>query len=164
MPKMGVNPEQLKAPKPVPAGWYDLRLTGLSCKQSKSKAGYNYVALFKVVNSQAEFNDTTIFYQMNNGYSQGEAAQDMAHGLGFAMEADGSFPGDWSLKNANKPEEFDGAQYSGVLLGKTANVELAVGSWDGRERNEVKQFKCKIDQCATRFPDIRHKTDLRGKK
>ncbi len=164
MPKMGVNPESLKAPKPVPGGWYDLRLKGLQCKMSASKKGYNYVAILEVVNNKAEFNGSPVFYQMNNGFSQGEAAQDMTHGLGFPIETDGSFPGDWKLKDDTKPDDLDMAQYSGVLLGKTANAELVTDSYDGRERNVVKQFKCKVPDCATRFPDIRHKTDLRGKK
>jgi hypothetical protein len=164
MPKMGVNPEQLKAPKPVPGGWYKLRLKGMTCKKSKSGKGFNYEAFFVVTDAQAEYNDSFVMYRMNNGFSQSEAAQDMCHALGFPVEVDGSFPGDWKLKDDTKQDEFDGAQYTGVLLGKTAEAELTTDTYDGRELNVVKQFKCKIDQCATRFPDIRHKTDLRGKK
>ncbi len=172
MVKMGVNPESLKAPKPVSAGWYDLRLKGIQCKMSSSKKGYNYVAILEVVNNKAEFNGSPVFYQMNNGFSQGESMQDMSHGLGFPLEnyqdSQGNtvsgFSGDWKLKDDTKPDDFDMAQYSGVLLGKTTNAELVTDSYDGRERNVVKQFKCKVPDCVTRFADIRHKTDLRGKK
>lgn len=162
MPKMGVNPEQLEAPQPVPGGWYKLRLKGMVCK--KSPKGYNYVAHFTTIEQPADTNDKFVMYQMNNGFSQSEAAQDMCHALGFPVETDGSFPGDWELKDASKPDDFNLAQYKGVLLGKTAEAELYIDTWDGRDSNKVKQWKCKVDQCATRFPKIRHKTDLRGKK
>jgi hypothetical protein len=164
MPKMGVNPESLEAPQPVPSGMYELRLKGITCKASKSGKGYNYEAFFTTVNQPSETNDKFVMYRMNNGFSQGEAAQDMCHALGFPMEADGSFPGDWTLKDASKPEDFNLAQYSGVLIGKTGKAELVTESYDGRESNVVKQWVCKVDQCTTRFPKIRHRTDLRGKK
>jgi hypothetical protein len=164
MPKMGVNPEQLEAPQPVPSGWYKLRLKMITCKKSKSGKGFNYEAGLTTVEQPAETNDKFVMFRMNNGFSQAEAAQDLCHALGFPVEPDGSFPGDWNLKDAAKPDEFDGAQYIGVLLGKTGEAELVTDSYDGRESNVVKQWKCKVDQCATRFPKIRHKTDLRGKK
>lgn len=164
MPKMGVNPESLKAPKPVPGGFYELRLKGITCKKSKSGKGYNYEAYFNTVNQPAETNDAFVMYRMNNGFSQGISAQDMCHALGFPLETDGSFPGDWTLKDASKPDEFDKAQYSGVLLGKVGKGELITENYEGRESNVVKQWVCKVPDCATRFPDIRHTTDLRGKK
>jgi hypothetical protein len=164
MPKMGVNKEELVAPKPVPAGWYKGRLKGITCKKSKSGKGFNYVAYITIVEGTTETNDKFIVYRMNNGFSQATAAQDLCHALGFPVEADGSFPGDFKLKDDTKPDEFDGAQYTGVLLGKTAEFELVTDSYEGRESNVIKQLRCKIDQCATRFPDIRHHTDLLGKK
>lgn len=164
MPKMGVNPEQLKAAKPVPAGWYKLRIKGIVCKLSKSGKGYNYQAFLNVVENKAEFNDAFVMYQMNNGFSQGLQAQDMVHATGLVMEVDGSFPGDFKLKDDQKPDDWDSAQYNGPLLGRTVEAELIVYNFDGLDRNGVKQFKCIVDQCATRFPDIRHSTDLTGKK
>ncbi len=164
MPKMGVNPEALKTPKPVPGGWYKLRLKGMTAKMSKSGKGYNYEAFFNIVESNAEYNDSFVMYRMNNGFSQSTAAQDMCHALGFPVETDGSFPGDWKLKDDTKTDDFNGAQYSGVLLGKTGEAELTTDSYDGRESNVVKQWRCKVDQCVTRFPDIRHSTNLIGRK
>jgi hypothetical protein len=162
MVRMGVNPEQTKAPKPVPAAWYELRLKSLTCK--KSPKGHNYLAMFYIVNSKAEYNDSAVFFQMNNGFRQALDALDCCHGLGFPLETDGSFPGDWKLKDDNKPDDFDGAQYTGVLLGKTCEAELTTDTYQGNEKNVVRQFKCKVQQCADKFPDIRHRTDLIGKK
>lgn len=164
MPKMGVNPEQTKAPKPVPGGWYELRVKGIVVKASKSGKGYNYEAYLNVVNNKSEFNDSFVLFRMNNGFKQAMAANDFHHGCGIPLENDGSFAGDWTLKDANKPDDFDGAQYSGPLLGKVIEAELITSSYDGVERNEVKQIRCKIQDCANRFPDIRHLTDLIGKK
>jgi len=168
MPKMGVNPEQTKAPKPVPGGWYDLRLKGLVAKFSKSGKGYNYEAYLNVVNNKAEYNDSFCLFRMNNGFKQAMMSNDFVHGLGFELETDGSFPGDWTVKDAakdpNAPDFYDGAQYSGPLLGKVMSAELITTVYDGIERNDVKQIRCKVADCATRFPDIRHLTDLIGKK
>lgn len=165
---MGVNPEQTKAPKPVPGGWYKLRLKGIVAKLSKSGKGINYEAYTNVVENKAEYNDSFVAFRMNNGFNQAMAAQDFCHGMGFPLETDGSFPGDWTIKDATKapdaPDYFDGAQYSGPLLGKVFEAELVTTVYDGNERNEVKQIRCSLANCATRFPDIRHKTDLIGKK
>lgn len=167
MPKFGVNPEETKAPKPVPGGWYQLRIKALTYKKSKSGKGYNYEAYMNVVNNKAELNDSFVLYRMNNGFKQAVAVNELCHAAGFPLENDGAFPGGdnaWKLKDPSKPDEVDGAQYTGVLLGKTVEAELVTTSFDNVERNEIKQFRCKIDQCATRFPDIRHQTDLIGKK
>src|ERR1700687_2192119 len=104
MPKMGVDPTLLEAPQPVPGGWYKLRLKGITLKKSKSGKGFNYEAFLNTVEQPAETNDKFVMYRMNNGFSQGEAAQDMTHALGFPMEADGTFPGDWKLKKDDVPK------------------------------------------------------------
>lgn len=165
MPKMSVNAETLEAPKPVPAGFYDLRLKGIVIK--KSPKGFNYEFYLNTVNQPAETNDKFVSYMAFNGFSQGELLQEASHGLGFALDIQGdqaSLPGDFTLKDPAKPEEWDGAQYSGPLLGKIGKAELYVDDYNNVERNKIKQWVCKVDQCATRFPKIRHKTDLRMKK
>ena len=171
---MGVDPEQTKALKPVPAGWYDIRIKSMTSKVSSSKKGINYFAIGEIVNSQPENNDHPVFVRINNGFSQAKVANDFVHSLGFVLENDGTFPGTWQYKNDNAPKDEDGnflniddysdAQYSGPMLGKVSRLELAVGNWEGVDNNEVKQFQCKVADCAQRFPDIRHLTDIRGKK
>lgn len=165
--KFGVNPEETKAEKPVPTGWYKMRIKGLTIKLSKSQKGYNYVANLAICENQAEYNDKVIFFQMNNGFNQAKQVNDFCHAAGFPLEADGSFPGGdtaWAIKDASKPDEIDGAQYKGVLLGKTVEGELITDNYNGEDRNKVKQLRCKIQDCATKNPDIRHLTDLIGSK
>ncbi len=174
MPKMGVNPEQTKAAKPVPAGWYEVRIKAGQVKLSKSGKGYNYVFDGNVVNNKAEYNDSFVRVQCNNGFNQAKVSNDFTHSLGLTLEQDGSFPGDWKLKDSveknpdgtpkDQEKGWDGAQYSGPMLGKVARIELAVDTYEGEERNQVKQMQCKIQDCPTRFPDIKHLTDIRGKK
>jgi hypothetical protein len=163
---MSVNAETLEAPKPVAGGWYDLRLKGMTIK--KSPKGHNIEAYFTTVNQPTDTNDKFVLYRMNNGFSQGTAMQELCHALGFPMEIDAqgqaSFPGDWTLKDPAQPDNWDLAQYTGVLLGKTGSAELVVDNYQGNEKNVVKQWKCKVPDCPTRFPKIRHQTDLIGKK
>lgn len=163
MPKMGVNPEQTKAPKPIPGNqWYKLKVVKLTCK--KSPKGHNYLALLKTEQGKPETNDHTVFFQMNNGFMQAKQANDFTHGVGLVLEQDGSFPGDWKLKDAAKPDDFDGAEYSGPILGRLLEAELVVDSYNGEERNVVKQIRCRVADCVQKFPDIKHLTDLQGKK
>jgi hypothetical protein len=140
----------------------------LVSKLSKSGKGYNYEAYLNVVENKTELNDSFVLFRMNNGFKQAMAANDFCHGLGFPLEVDGSFPGDWTVKDATKPPDapnyYDGAQYNGPLLGKVLEAELVTIVYDGIERNEVKQIRCAIMDCNTRFPDTRHLTDLLGKK
>jgi hypothetical protein len=169
MPKMGVNPEQTKAAKPVPAGWYELRVKAGVVKMSKSGKGYNYEFYTEVVNNKAELNGSFVPMRANNGFNQAKVVNDFAHACGFELEKDGSIPGDWKLKDpakklADGSDDFNNAQYSGPLLGKVFRAELAVGNWDGEDRNEVKQMQCKIQDCVTKNPEIKHLTDIRGKK
>ena len=164
MPKMQVNPEETKVEKPAPAGWYEVRLKAGSVKMSKSGKGYNYNFVGEIVNSQADNNGKAVFIRANNGFAQAKTINDIVHAAGFTLEPDGSIPGDFKLKDPTKPKDFDNAQYSGPLLGKTLRLELAVGAYEGVDRNEVVQFQCKVADCNTKYPDIRHQTDIRGKK
>lgn len=170
MPKMGVNPEQTVAPKPVPVGMYELRLKGIIAKLSKSKKGFNYEGYLEIVNNTPENNGKFAMARMYNGFKQAMISNDFCHSLGFPLEVDGSFPGDWKLKpeNESKPEDdmsrFDGAQYNGPLLGKVLKAELTIENFEGIDRNEIKQYVCKLPDCAQRFTEIKHLTDVRGKK
>lgn len=164
---MGVDPDSFNTPKPVPGNqWYKLRLKDLKCKQTKAKTGYNYEAYMEVVENKAELNGSFVLYRMSNGPFQGPNMLELCHGLGFPPEKDGTFPGGnqaWEF-DPKEPENPEKAKYKGPLLGKVADVELVITTYNSVDRNEIKQFRCKIDGCATRFPDIRHRTDLIGKK
>lgn len=161
--KMGVDPERLKAPKPVPGNqWYKLKFKGFRPKQAKAKDGsINFNAELEVVESAAENNGTKIYMTLSTKFER--ALLDFSHGLGFPLNADGTFPGTWAFDDKD-PENVEKAQYTGPLLGKTMDAELITSSYQGNERNEIKQIRCKVEGCAVKFPDIKHITNLVGNK
>ena len=161
MPKMGVDPEQVKAPKPVTGGWYTLKLTGFRPKLSKDKQSVNLNGQLEVVNGKPDDNGHKVFCGLNTKFARLHA--DFSHALGFPLKPDGTLQGDW-VPDPNDPENVEKAQYRGPLLGKTMEAELAVTSYMGNERNEIKQAKCKIDGCAVKFPEIKHMTSWIGNK
>lgn len=157
-PKMGVDPEKLKAPKPVPGNqWYKLKFKGFRQKLDKSKQGMNFNAELEVVENKPETNGTKVYMVLSTKFER--ALLDFSHGLGFPMNADGTFAGSWEF-DQKEPENIEKAQYKGPLLGRTLDAELIVSIYQGSEKNEVKQIKCAIDGCATKFPDIKHLTSL----
>jgi len=157
--KMGVDPEQVKAPKPVQGGWYDLKLVGFKPKMSKDKGSLNLNANLVVVNAKAEENDTKVYMGLNSKFARAWA--DFAHGFGFPLNPDGTLPGDFIPDDKDK-ENVEKYQYKGPLLGKILHAELIVSTYQGNERNEVNQIRCKVDGCATKFPDIKHLTKMAG--
>lgn len=159
--RMGVDPEDVKAPKPVEAGWYKLKLTGFKPKTSKDKQSINYNAVLEIVDARPDQNGTKVFAGMNTKFARLHA--DFCHGLGFPLNPDGTLPGDW-IPDAKDAENVDKFQYRGPLMGKVMEAELATTTYQGNERNELKQIRCKLDGCATKFPDIKHLTNLIGSK
>lgn len=166
MPKMGVDPESIKAAKPVPADWYDLKLVNLKAKVSKTGSGnINYNGILKVVNSKADYNDSVVYFKMNGGPFQGFSVVDFCHMFGLHIEADGTFPGGQAawIFDPTDPENVSKAQYKGPLQGRTGNAQVGVTSYEGNESNSVIQIRCKIEKCAEKFPEIKHRLNLLGK-
>lgn len=162
MPKMGVDPEKIKAPKPVPGNqWYKLKFKGFRPKLSKDKQSMNFNAELEVVEHTVETNGSKVYMGLNTKFAR--AFVDFSHGLGFPLNADGTFAGNWEF-DPKDPENIEKAQYKGPLLGRTMKAELVVTSYQGNERNEIKQITCAIDGCATKFPEIKHITSLIGNK
>jgi hypothetical protein len=159
--QMNVDPEKVKAPKPVAAAWYDLRLTGFKPKLAGKKDSVNFNAQLEVVSQKPEENGHKVYALLNTKMARQHA--DFAHGFGFPLNPDGSLPGDW-IKDDKDPDNVEKYQYKGPLLGKIMHVELAVTSYQGNERNEIKQIKCKLPDCAVKFPDIKHTTNMIGGK
>jgi hypothetical protein len=157
MPRMGVDPEQVKAPKPAPAGWYELKLTGFKPKLGKDKQGINYNPQLEIVNNTIENNGKKVFPAMSTKFAR--AHVDFAHGFGFPLNPDGTIPGDW-VRDPQDPNNVEKLQYKGPLLGKIMKAELLVTSYQGNEKNEINQIMCKIEGCATKFPEIRHMTKM----
>ena|SRR5271154_752004 len=163
--KMGVDPESTKAPKPVPADWYELRIKSLTAKPSKSGAGINYNLICTVINSKPDYNDKPVYGKVHNGPYAGYALFDFCHAVGLPMEADGTWPGGMQawVFDPKDPDNVSKAQYKGPMLGKTLHAEVAVTSWEGNDSNQVKQIRCKIPDCAVKYPDHKHRLDLIGK-
>lgn len=162
MPKMGVDPEKIKQAKVQPNGWYKLKLTGFRPKRSqKDKDSINFNGQFEVLNSAGPDFTKMVFATMSDKMQK--HINDIVHGLGFTLEKDGTFPGTWVFPPED-PENVEKAQYKGPLMGRTMEAELATTSYNGNERNEIRQVRCAVPDCANKFPDIRHQTNMLGKK
>jgi hypothetical protein len=159
--KMGVDPEKLKAPKPQPAGWYTLRLIGFKPKMNKKKDGVNLNGQFEIVSPKTPDCFDKVYPTMSLKMDNHIAA--IVHGLGFELETNGDLPGKWT-PSPEDPDNVEKWQYSGPLLGKTMEAELAVTKYlQNPERNDIKQVRCKVQGCAQKYPDMRHPVDMIGK-
>lgn len=156
--KMGVDPEKLKAAKPAPGNaWYKLKFKGFKPKISKDKQSTNFNAQFEIVEHSPENNGKPVYMGLNTKFEK--AFNEFSHGLGYPLNPDGTFVGDWT-PDPNDPDNVEKMQYKGPLLGRVLEAELVVTSYQGNERNEIKQTRCKIDGCATKFPEIKHLTNM----
>lgn len=159
--KMSVDPERLKAAKPQPAGWYKLKLVGFKPKQSSKKDSVNYNAQFEVLNPAGPEFQKMVFATLNQ--KMATQIQDVVHGLGFPLEADGNLPGEWIVA-PDDPDNVEKYQYKGPLIGRTMEAELAVTKFQNNpERNEIRQVRCVVKDCVSKFPDIRHSVNMIGK-
>lgn len=164
MPKMGVDPNEVKAPVPVPGNqWYKLKVKEIKAQKGKKDANtVNLNVKTEVVESgNSEYNGKVIFILLAQKFAR--AWPDFAHGCGFPLQPDGQLPGDWIFDTA-EPDNVEKAQYKGPLLGRILEAEVIVDNYNGNENNKVKQIRCKLPDCATKFPDIKHLTNLVGKK
>ena len=160
---MGVDPEKLKASKPVPGNqWYKLKFKGFKPKRgAKDKDSVNFNAQMEVVEHTPETNGAKVYMTLSTKFER--AINDFSHGLGFPLKDDGTFQGDWTA-DPKDPDNVEKMQYKGPLLGRILEAELIVSSYQGNERNEIKQIKCAIAGCATKYPEIKHITNLIGNK
>lgn len=163
--KMGVDPEAVKATVPQPAGWYKLKLIGFKPKRGATDPnGINYNGTFEIVNpaiAKANQGADRLFATMS--IKMPKHINDIVHGLGFTLEADGELPGQW-VPDPAKPDDVEKFQYKGPLLGKMMEAELAITTFNNNERNEIRQVRCTVPDCAKKFPDIKHQTNMIGKK
>jgi hypothetical protein len=157
---MGVDPEKIKQAKVQPQGWYKLKLVGFKPKLSANKQSVNINAQFEVLNSAGPDFVKFVFNNMNTLFDKN--INDIVHGLGFALEKDGSLPGNW-IKDAKDPDNVEKWQYQGPLIGRTMECELAIKPWNGSDQNRIRQVRCTVPDCAVKFPDIRHQTNMLGK-
>lgn len=160
--KMGVDPNKIVQPQPVPPGWYKLKLVGFKPETNKKKDGVNYKGIFEIMNPPppppdgSEFTKTIIDTMSNK---MPRSINDISHGLGFPLEPDGELVGQWH-PDAAAPEDVSKYQYRGPLLGRTMEAELAVTQYG----NKIRQVRCAVTDCATKFPKIKHQLDMIGKQ
>jgi len=94
---------------------------------------------------------------------------DFVHAMGLRMEeiqdgnqgteaASYTIPG--VFENADKfPDDPSQWKYLGPLVNKTLECELAITEYQGRQRNEIRQFRCAVPDCSDK-----HSTNLISSK
>lgn len=163
--KMVVSKETVEGREVIPAGIYEVRLVGFKPKWSDpAKTGkpksLSLNAKMEVLN-HPEFAGRFVFEGLNMG--AGWIQNDFCHAFGYPMETDGNdywLPGTWDNDPNFNPEVADSYAYKGPLLGQVAKIELAVDSYQGKDNNKVRRYFCAVDDCETKFPEIRHSQDL----
>src|SRR3990172_3539678 len=148
MPTIKLDKSKLSAPEPVPAGIYEFRFEGFKPKTSKNGDSMNLNPSLAVINNP-EFDGSQgkkryIFGSMNSKADW--ILNDFLHSLGFELGTGGEFPGNFD----------DNWVYTGPLIGATGKLEVTVEPYMGKLQNKVKQYFCKVDNCAVKNPDIRH--------
>jgi hypothetical protein len=165
--KMTLSKEQVEGKEALPEGIYKVRFIKFSPKSSKDKGdgsprSINLNAEYEVTDSP-EFAGRKIFEIANmKSYN---IQTEICHGFGVPLEvdpADGSYyiPGTWDNRTDFNPDNPETFEYKGPLTGKIAQIELGITTYNGRNRNQVRRYFCAIDDCANKFPEIRHQTNL----
>lgn len=161
--RMGVSKESVEGREVVPPGIYDVRFVGFSPKWSKEKEGkeksVNLNAKYEIIGNPDLVN-RFIFDTLNqNAFYMA----DVAHAFGVEMEQEGEqyyLPGTWDSDPGFKEDNPETWKYRGPLLGQTGKIEVAVDTYNNRQNNKVQQYLCRIENCAEKFPQIRHNSNL----
>ena len=162
--KMKYDQEKLEGLQPVPAGIYKVLFVGFFPKKSKpnqAKGGATSVNLNAKVKilEHPEF-ETDRFVTANLNENIPSFHQDFVHSFGLEMEdqlgQNPQMPGTWD-GDENNPETW---KYNGPLTARTAEWELGIKDYNGKPTQTIKRFICAVPQCATKFPKIRHSTDM----
>ena len=164
--QMKQSKEQIEGKEVAPNGIYTLKLVGFKPKKSKEDPAnplkprtVNLNARMEIVDNPEQ--EKKVVYELLNEKSFMFA--DFCHAFGLPMETDGEsywLPGEWDSApdfDADNPETW---KYDGPLLGRTCQAEIAVSSFNNRENNKVRKYFCAVDDCATKFPEIRHSENL----
>jgi len=160
---MNFNREQLHGKPPAPPGWYVLQIKNFKPKVAgDNKDSVSLNAELAIVGS-GEQDGKRVFCSLNS--KAGWILFDFVHGTGLDMEEvqDGnqgteaaSFTIPGVFENADKfPDDPTQWKYLGPLTNKTLEAELAITEYQGRQRNEVRQFRCAVQNCTEK-----HTTNL----
>ena len=167
--KMGMTKEDLSGPAPVPPGIYELQFSGFRPKIAKSGESLNYNAEFTIVNNPS-YENRKVFHPMNTSFAV--AIRDFVHATGLDMEkilvGDAStdqheelvLPGTFETFTGNEDDPSKWGKYIGPLTNKIFKAELAITTYQGKDKNEVRAFFCAYPGCATEQPDLKHSQNL----
>jgi hypothetical protein len=164
--EMGFAKDELNGAQPVPAGWYTLQVKGFRPRASKDMQSWSMNAELAIVGSADhadEHNGKRVFSGLNSKF--GVAIFDFVHSTGNVMdEAQNEFagtekatmliPGFWENSDTN-PEDPSTWKYQGPLTNATLQAELAITEYNGKKKNEVRQYKCAVPGCTEK-----HSTNL----
>jgi hypothetical protein len=164
--KMTFNKEEMKGMTPVPAGLYEVRFAGFNPKISEKKDSVNFNISGEII-GHPEFEGRKVFANLNTkipGF-----IQDAVHSFGLEMHQTGpeeyAIPGQFDAdKGKFKEDDPSTWTYAGPLTGKTAKWEVGEDEYQGKKKNVVRAFLCKVPTCAEKFPDISHSSDMARKK
>jgi len=159
---MKVSNEKLVGMDVIPPGQYDVKLVAFNPKKSKDGNSVNLNAIMEVVN-HPDFAGRKLFESLNT--PGGAFTQpDFVHAFGLPMDTDGKdswIPGEWDKDKAKfNPDDPSTYVYEGPLVGRTAKVEVAVDNYQGKDNNKIARYFCAVPDCAQKFPEIKHSSNL----
>ena len=160
--QMGFTKEELTGAAPVPAGWYVLQFKQFKPKKSKDGESVSLNAELAIV-SPVEYENRRVFVGMNTKMAW--MWSDLVHAAGLPMEeiqdenagtekASYTIPGVFENSDT-APEAPETWKYLGPLTNKTLEAELCETEYNGKKKNEVRQFKCAVAGCTDK-----HSTNL----
>ena len=172
MPKVTFSQEKIETQYKNPdSGLYQLKLLGFKPAKSKNGDSINFNPVLELVGTtdgsavpkdDKGGNLQSQYWAGVNSKADG-IVNDFCHGFGLpmegpptALEIPGIFDGP-----ADDPSKW---QYKGPLVGRVCTAYLEVGQYNGKPNVKVKYYTCAIPDCATRFPKVRHSTDLNRQK
>lgn len=172
MPKVTFSQEKIEATFKIPeSGIYELKLLGFAPAKSSKGDSVNFNPILEIVGttdgSPVPKNDdgsniSSKYWAGLNSKADG-IVNDFCHFLGLpmegpptALEIPGIFDGP-----ADDPSKW---QYKGPLVGRVGKAYLEKGEFKGKPNCKVKYYICAIQDCATRFPKVRHSLDLNKQK
>jgi len=164
--QMNFSKEQISGKPPVPSGPYTLQFKGFKPKTAgKEKDSVSLNAEFAIV-GHSEHEGRRVFAGLNSKAAW--QIVDFVHACGLTMEevqdgnqgteaAQFTIPGvfEGADKHPTDPEQW---KYLGPLTNKTFQVELGETEYQGKKRNEVRQYFCAVPGCQEK-----HSTNLLSK-
>lgn len=166
--QMKQNRELVEGKDIAPENIYELKLLGFKPTFSKKRAdsppdwtpSLNLNARMEIINNPEQ--EGKLVYELLNMNSFMFA--DFCHAFGLPMETDGEaywLPGVWDSLPSFDPTKAETYKYEGPLLGRTCRADIGTSTFMAqRPINRVRKYFCALDDCHTKFPEIRHSENL----